>query len=129
MIDQLIAQGESAIGILLAAVVPKMRNLLNAKDLIARFRLPGGNYRNFEGALNQLPGDETRHLPRKKDGGISCYPLFLAAEETRQFSIQELREGLSECLTANKALVTSGLDHKLVLTRLVVRLLTRRQVA
>lgn len=127
MIDQLMAQGESAIGILLAAVVPKVRNLLNAKDLIARFRLGGGNYPNFEGAINQLPADETRHLSRKKDGGISCYPLFLAAEETRQFSLEELRGGLSQCLAANKALVTSGLDHKLVLTRLVVRLLTRRR--
>ncbi|MGI9242730.1 MAG: DNA polymerase III subunit delta, partial [Verrucomicrobiales bacterium] len=105
MVDQLLAQGESAIGILLAAVVPKMRNLLNAKDLITRFRLPGGSYRNFEGALNQLPADETRHLPRKKDGGLSCYPLFLAAEETRAFTTAELRQGLSECLAANKALV------------------------
>jgi len=129
MIDQLLAQGENAIGILLAAVVPKMRNLLNAKDLIARFRLPGGNYRSFESALNQLPGEETAHLSRKKDGGISCYPLFLAADETRMYSLKELREGLSECLAANKALVTSGLDHKLVLTRLVVRLLTRRKAA
>lgn len=129
MIDQLMAQGESAIGILLAAVVPKVRNLLNAKDLIARFRLNPGNYRSFEGALNQLPAEETRHLPRKKDGGISCYPLFLAADETRAFSIAELRQGLSACLAANKALVTSGLDHKLVLTRLVVRLLMRRRDA
>ena len=129
LIDQLMAQGESAIGILLAAVVPKVRNLLNAKDLIARFRLNPSNYRSFEGGLNQLPADETRHLPRKKDGGLSCYPLFLAADETRAFSISELRQGLSECLAANKALVTSGLDHKLVLTRLVVRLLMRRSDA
>jgi DNA polymerase-3 subunit delta len=106
-----------------------MRNLLNAKDLIARFRLSAGNYRSFEGALNQLPAEEIRHLPRKKDGGVSCYPLFLAADETRAFSIAELQNGMSECLAANKALVTSGLDHKLVLTRLVVRLLTRRQKA
>ena len=103
-----------------------MRNLLNAKDLIARFRLNPSNYRSFEGGLNQLPADRTRHLPRKKDGGLSCYPLFLAADETRAFSVAELRQGLSECLAANKALVTSGLDHKLVLTRLVVRLLMRR---
>ena len=129
MIDQLMAQGESAIGILLAAVVPKVRNLLNAKDLIARFRLNPSNYRSFEGALNHLAAQETRHLPRKKDGGISCYPLFLAADETRGFSIAELRQGLSACLAANKALVTSGLDHKLVLTRLVVRLLMRRRDA
>lgn len=129
MIDLLLAQGENAIGILLAAVVPKMRNLLNAKDLVGRFRLPSGNYRSFESALNRLPAGEISHLPRKKDGGISCYPVFLAADETRRFSIRELREGLADCLAANKALVTSGLDHKLVLTRLVVRLLTRKQDA
>ena len=46
-----------------------------------------------------------------------------------EFSIAELRQGLSACLAANKALVTSGLDHKLVLTRLVVRLLMRRRDA
>src|SRR5690606_21449837 len=36
LVDELIGQGESPIGILLAAVVPKVRNLIAAKDLQER---------------------------------------------------------------------------------------------
>src|SRR5437762_5992001 len=40
LVRRLLDQGESAIGILLAAIVPTIRNLLLAKDLMERHRLP-----------------------------------------------------------------------------------------
>src|SRR5207244_1243960 len=40
VVRRLLDQGESAIGILLVAVVPTVRNLLLAKDLMERYRLP-----------------------------------------------------------------------------------------
>ena len=56
IIDHLLYQGENAIGILLAAVVPTIRRLLIAKDLAKHHGISGGgNYRSYEAALSRLP--------------------------------------------------------------------------
>ena len=89
-VERLLYHGENAIGILLGAIVPRIRALLLAKDLLSRHRLPTGNYRSFESAVNGLGGADTAALPRKKDGKISCYPVFLACGDTRHFSLEEL---------------------------------------
>ncbi|HAA88028.1 MAG TPA: hypothetical protein DCE22_07200 [Verrucomicrobiales bacterium] len=124
IIDHLLYQGENAIRILLAAVVPTVRRLLIAKDLAKHHGIRGsGNYRSYEASLSRLPASETAHLPRKKDGGLSVYPIFLASSESKNFSLDDLRQGLADCLQANRALVTSALDHRIVLERLVIRLL------
>ena len=123
LLDTLLAQGENAIGLLLAAIIPKMRNLVLARDLVERHRAPMQSYGQFQGALERLPPEETAHLPRKKDGGLNVYPLFLAAQESRQFSEAELRHGLRACLRANHRLVGSSLDPKVVLSQLLVEIL------
>ena len=124
-IDHLLYQGENAIGILLAAVAPKLRQLLVAKELTETHGVHARNYRAFESEVARLPAAAIYHLPRKKDGGVSVYPIFLAAGESRRFSSAALCGGLRECLKANRALVTSSLDPRLVLERLVVRLLSK----
>ena len=125
-IDHLLYQGENAIGILLAAVAPTLRRLLMAKELSERHGIRGtGNFNSYLAEINRLPAEATAHLPRKKDGAISAYPVFLAHAEARRFASTDLRNGLADCLVANRALVTSGLDHRLILERLVVRLLAK----
>lgn len=123
LLDSLLAQGESAIGLLLAAIIPKMRNLMLARELVEQHRAPLGSYPQFQGALERLPAEETAHLPKKKDGGLNAYPLFLAAQESKAFTEKELRQGLRACLRANHRLVGSSLDPKVVLAQLVVELL------
>jgi DNA polymerase-3 subunit delta len=123
LLDSLLAQGENAIGLLLAAIIPKMRNLVLARDLVERLRAPLQSYSQFQGALERLPAAETAHLPRKKDGGLNVYPLFLAAQESRQFSEPELRQGLQACLRANQRLVGTSLDPRVVLSQLLVEIL------
>jgi DNA polymerase-3 subunit delta len=123
-IDQFMYRGESAIGILLAAIIPKVRTLLVAKDLVERHNIRASNYNQFNAALDRLDPRLTRHLPKKKDGSISAYPVFLAAQDCARFKLSQLKSALSDCLDANKRLVTSGLDSKLVLDQLVIRLLT-----
>ncbi len=123
LLDALMAQGENAIGLLLAAIVPKMRNLVLARDMIERHRAPTQSFSGFQAALERLPAEETAHLPRKKDGGLSVYPLFLAAQESRQFSEAELSHGLRACLRANHRLVGSGLDPRVVLSQLLGEIL------
>jgi DNA polymerase-3 subunit delta len=126
LIKRLLDQGESAIGILLVAVLPTIRNLLLAKDLMERHRIPRPHAPfTFISALNRLPAEATEHLPRKKDGSINGYALGLAAQRAHRFETAQLIAGLEACLEANLRLVTSQLDHELVLTEIVVKLLAR----
>jgi DNA polymerase-3 subunit delta len=122
LLDQLLNQGESAVGILLVAIVPTVRSLLLVKDLMERHRLrPPQAPWFFNSTLNGLPAEATEHLPRKKDGTINAYALGLAAVHAKRFEVEELRELLDACLKANVRLVTSGLDERVVLAELVGR--------
>jgi len=124
LVRRLLDQGESAIGILLAAVVPTIRNLLLAKDLMERHRLPRPHSPfQFISAINRLPAKATEHLPRKKDGSINAYALGIAAQHAHHFETNQLINAMRACLTANVQLVTTQLDHKLILTEVVVKLL------
>jgi DNA polymerase-3 subunit delta len=120
--DQLLKQGENAVGILLVAIVPTVRSLMLVKDLMQRHRLsPPQKPWFFNSTLDRLPPEATEHLPRKKDGTINAYALGLAAVEARRFEMKELRELFDACLTANVRLVTSGLDERVVLADLIGR--------
>jgi DNA polymerase-3 subunit delta len=124
--DQLLKQGESAVGILLVAIVPTVRSLLLVKDLMDRHRLrPPQAPWFFSSALNALPPEATEHLPRKKDGAINAYALGLAAIHAKRFEIEELRALLDACLAANIRLVTTSLDERVVLADLIGRVAKR----
>ena len=124
LVRRLLDQGESAIGILLVAIVPTIRNLLLAKDLMERHRLPRP-HSPFQviSAINRLPAAATEHLPRRKDGSINAYALGIAARRAHRFSTNELIKAMQACLEANLQLVTTQLDHELILTEVVVKLL------
>jgi DNA polymerase-3 subunit delta len=126
LVRRLLDQGEKAIGILLVAIVPTVRNLLLAKDLMERHRLPRPHSPfQFVSAINRLPERATEHLPRKKDGSINAYALGIAAQHAHQFETNQLINAMRACLTANVQLVTTQLDHELILTEVVVKLLQR----
>jgi DNA polymerase-3 subunit delta len=130
LVRRLLDQGESAIGILLVAILPTIRNLLLAKDLMERHRLPRP-YSPFQfiSAIKPLPAEATDHLPRKKDGSLNAYALGIAAQHAHRFETRQLIEAMQACLEANLQLVTTQLDHELVLTEVVVKLLGRNAVA
>jgi len=125
LIETQLRKGESAIGVIRAAIIPRIRGLLHAKDLMTRHNLPSGrnDYQSFQSRLKSLPSSETAHLPRKKDGGINAYPIFLNLGSTKKFSVPELVNALEACLEADLRLVTTALDHKLVLYQLVTKIL------
>jgi DNA polymerase-3 subunit delta len=124
LVRQLVDQGESAIGILLVAILPTVRNLLLAKDLMERHRISRPHVPfPFISAVNRLPADAIAHLPRKKDGAVNAFALGLAAQNTHRFSTGQLIAGMKACLAANLQLVTTQLDHELILTEVVVKLL------
>src|SRR5437868_139819 len=101
LVRRLLDQGETAIGILLVAVLPTVRNLLLAKDLMERHRMqrPHAPF-TFISALNRLPQAATQHLPRKKDGSINGYALGIAAQHAHRFDTARLIEAMEACLKA-----------------------------
>jgi DNA polymerase-3 subunit delta len=124
LVRRLLDQGEGAIGILLVAILPTIRNLLLAKDLMERHRLqrPHSPFQ-FISAINRLPAEATEHLPRRKDGSVNAYSLGIAAQHAHRFETRQLIEAMQACLKANLQLVTTQLDHELILTEVVVKLL------
>jgi len=125
-LDQLIAQREQPVGILLAAITPTVRNLLLVKDLMERFRLRPPTYANqFAAQLKKLSDTDTRHLPRKKDGKLNTYPLGLAAAAASRYSLIELRIGLQHCAEAATQLFGGALPGETVLAKLLLQLMGR----
>ena len=124
LLEQLLFQGETPIGILYAAIIPTVRNLLVTKDLLARHGIrPHQAPFHFNSILSKLPEYAIRHLPRRKDGGINAYALGLAACEAHRFELAELVEAIQACLKANIQLVTTQLEPKLVLSQLLVKII------
>ncbi|MDD5200393.1 MAG: DNA polymerase III subunit delta [Terrimicrobiaceae bacterium] len=122
-LDQLFRQGEKGVGILLAAIMPTVRNLLVAKDLLLAHRLtPPAQPQFFSSALNRLPPAAIAHLPRKKDGTLNAYPLGIAAANSARYTLPELQAAFLACARANKELVTTQLAEQIVLSRLVVEI-------
>jgi DNA polymerase-3 subunit delta len=127
LLEQLLFQGESAIGILLVAIIPTVRNLLVARDLMTRHKLPRPQQAFFFGkTLERLPAEALAHLPRKKDGTMNTFALGIAAQHAHRFELAELRAALAACLEANVQLVTSSAEPQVVLSQLLVRICSRR---
>jgi len=124
LLDQLLFQGETAIGIILVAIIPTVRSLLITKDLMTRHKLSRPQQPFFFGkTLEKLPESATAHLPRKKDGTVNTYALGLAAIHAHRYEIGELRTAFRACLEANIRLVTSSMEAEVVLSQLLVRII------
>jgi len=67
-------------------------------------------------------------LPRKKDGSVNAYGLAIAAQHAYHFETSQLIEAMRACLDANVKFVTTQLDHALILTEVVVKLLGQDNV-
>ena len=99
-----------------------------AKLIVEKFKVPTGNYQAFSGALNRLPENDRAWLPQKKDGsGVNVFPIFLSLPNTQNFDLEGLQQIMEATLKADQALVTTGLDHRLVLHRLIVEIAAARK--
>lgn len=126
-LQQLRRQGESVIGILLAAIVPTVRNLLIAKDLMERHRLkPPAQANYFASDLKRLRSEETAHLPRKKDGTLNSYGIGLAAMNAARFDRDHLVSAFLACRDANAALLRGQGAEDTLLTQLLVRIVAKK---
>jgi DNA polymerase-3 subunit delta len=78
--------------------------------------------------LNKLPAADRAWLPQKKDGsGVNVFPIFLAVPNAKNFDLAGLQHVLEQTQRADQALVTTGLDHRLVLHRLIAEIAAARK--
>jgi DNA polymerase-3 subunit delta len=130
LIDQQLGAAESAIGIMRASIIPTIRNLFMAKLISMKFKVPTGSYGAFAGGLNRLPEADRAWLPQKKDGsGVNVFPIFLCVGMAANFELGGLQAVLEATLKADQALVTTGLDHRLILHRLIAEVAAARKPA
>ena len=128
LIDEQLAADESPVGIMRASIIGVVRNLYLARLIIDRFKVSTGSYNTFSGALNKLPEADRAWLPQKKDGsGVNIFPIFLAAEAAKRFELDGLQRVLEATQAADQALVTTGLDPRLLLHRLIVEIASARK--
>jgi DNA polymerase-3 subunit delta len=99
-----------------------------AKLIVEHLKVPTGGYPAFSGALNRLSEADRAWLPQKKDGtGVNVFPIFLAVQSAANFEFAGLQKVMEAALKADQALVTTGLDHRLVLHRLMVEIAAARK--
>jgi len=128
LVDQQLSADESAIGIMRASIIGVVRNLFMARLIIDKFKAPVGSYNAFAGALNRLPEADRAWLPQKKDGsGVNVFPIFICAANAQNFDLDALLGVMESTLVADRALVTTGLDHRLILHRLIVEIAAARR--
>ena len=117
LIDSLLAKNENAVGLLKASIIPTVRNLFFAK-LVSSY-----------GSPDRAPAGIRAVLPKKKDGSVNTWGLKMAARGARKFSLEELQAGMSASLEADKALVTSSQDPRMVLHKVVISLCEGKKAA
>ncbi len=117
LIDRQLERGESAIGLMRASIIPTLRNLFTAKVILEQ---SGGRTRSFKAALDGLP--DKSWLPLTKAGAVNTWGLSQVAAAAESRSLANLTQAMESCLRADQALVTTGLDPRMVLHRLVAEL-------
>lgn len=122
LVNEQLENGEQGVTIMRAALVPLVRNRFCARLLMDTYHLDASNYRAFESALNRLPEEGLKLLPLKKDGSISAYPIFNAARTCTRLTLDKARQDLQACARADRALVSSGLEARDILHKLIVTL-------
>jgi len=111
-----------------ASIIGVVRNLFFARLIQEALGVTSGSYQSFSNALNRLPLFQTAWLPQKKDGsGVNTYPIFLAMDQARAFDLSALQHVMETTLKADQALVTTGLDHRMVLHRLIIEIAAARR--
>ena len=124
LVNEQLEHGEQGVSIMRAAIVPTVRQRFCARLLIDTYKPDTGNYRAFDAALNRLPAEGRKLLPLKKDGAPNTYGLFNAARSVGKLSLRKARRDLQACAAADKAMVSSGLDARDILHKLIVTLTT-----
>lgn len=118
LVNEQLEHGEQPVSIMRAAIVPMVRNRFCTALLMDAYNIGTNNYRAFESAILRLPAEVQKILPLKKDGTPNVYGLFYAGK----VSLKKARRDLQACAAADRQLVSSGLEARDILHKLIVML-------
>jgi DNA polymerase III subunit delta len=126
-LDNLLAHGEKAIGVLIM-LATQFRLMLLAKDLMVRKLITVGDQGfSFVKVFERLPAEVTAHFPKTKEGKLpNAWRLYRCAVAAKYFSTAELVRALELILEANLQLVSTQLDDRLVLEQAMVKIAGKR---
>ena len=125
-LENLLDASESPIGVLMM-LAAQFRLMLLAKDLMQRKLITaredeGGKF-EFVKAFERLPEEATAHFPRTKEGKLpNAWRLYRCALAAKNFSVEELIRAMDLLLEANRQLVTTQLDDRLVLEETIAKI-------
>lgn len=127
-LDQLLFQGESAIRMLFA-LINKMRMLLLVRELIDRnVLIATPDFGRFNACLQRVPSRGADGMPSDRRFNPLLAPpfvLFKTAQQAANYTRDELRHAMELLLDANKRLVSSSLDEKVVMEQTLIMIIQR----
>ncbi|MCB1125541.1 MAG: DNA polymerase III subunit delta [Verrucomicrobiae bacterium] len=124
-----LSSDRSAIG-LVGGLVSKMRLLLLVKELVRLKHLPANaDYYGLKDALTRLPEGLLPEEKKFNPAVMHPFPVSKAVGQCANYSVDELRAAMEALLTANLRLVSSSLDHGLVLQEAIVRIIGEGRTA
>jgi DNA polymerase-3 subunit delta len=126
VLEKMFDEGDKGIGVVMQ-LVGQFRLMLLTKDLLQRKLIsvtdaPNGGFQ-FVRAFERLPEDVTAHFPRTKEGKLpNAWRLYRCALAAKNFSTAELIHAMDLLLEANRQLVTTQLDDRLVIEEAIVKI-------
>jgi DNA polymerase III delta subunit len=83
---------------------------------------PGGNF-EFVKAFERLPETATAHFPKTKEGKLpNAWRLYRCALAAKNFSVAELIRAMDLLLEANRQLVSTQLDDRLIIEQAIAKI-------
>lgn len=122
-LDNLLGSGEEPIGILML-LVSQFRLMLLVHDLMDRrlITVRDGEYGAFKSRFEQA-GPHTDHFPKTKEGKLpNTWRAFRCGLAAQNFSTPELVRAMDLLLDANRQLVSTQLDERLVLEETLAKI-------
>jgi DNA polymerase-3 subunit delta len=125
LIDEQLEMGESAVGIIRASIIPTVRNLFMARTLMEVSKAKMRSYSDVQSVVNRLPQEKRTWLPLKKSGdGYNLFPISLSLRAAENFTMEQAETLLHASAKADRLLVSTGLDERMILHRLITEIAT-----
>lgn len=113
---------KSEIG-MLYGLISKVRALLMLKEMIREGWIKAGHdYNGFKAQLERVPAAKLPSDKKYNPLSLNPYVLFKALAQVKNYSETELVQAMDLLLQANRRLVSSALDERLVLQQTLVQI-------
>ncbi len=120
LIDAQLESGEAAIGIIRGAFIPTFSNRYRASLLMSKHGVQVSSTSALESSMRSLPQELTKLIPLKKDGQPNYYGFSQNAMHCAKLSPVKALQALRACAEADKQLVSTSIDPRILLHRLAV---------